>query len=247
MKKLVLFLALVATLVMLASCENYESKITPLDGTSLSTYSAMVDNVELMGLQTADGKHITEPLYCSNKVFHGTVEMTYPGTGSCLYAVFDAFGKEIFPGKKLYVTGVNNPDSLSYLRLGTDDGDYLYFPDMKNKPLIGPMRGRETSVDSCGIYYRYGEKLYGFVNFSNIDILEAPADHVYTYKVGDRGFVIAEHGKRGQQSYKKYELETGKFIGTTLNSNDRALLAKAEANRRASNLMISKTPTPESK
>ncbi len=214
MKKLVLFLAVVAALCMLASCEKYESKITPLDGTSLSTYSAMVDNVELMGLQTADGKHITEPLFSSCEVNGGIVKATYAGE-QFQQALYDVDGKVI--QEKGYVQYVSRPDELSYYKLSGKGDDYLYFPAKRAK--VGPVRGTVINVDSMFIEYRV-DKLYGLLTYESVDVLDELASRIY---IGP-DFAIARCG----DTYKKYDM-TGKFLGTKLSQSDINFIKEANA------------------
>ena len=214
MKKLVLFLALVATLVMLASCgKKYESKDVPLDGTSLSTYSAMVDNTECMGLKAADGTPITEPEFSSCEVDKGVVKAVYSGE---MYqcALYDLDGSMLL--KKGFVHFVPRDGGLSYYMMSEvpekesdkKSDDYLYFPSLHKK--VGPVRGTVVNVDSCFIEYRV-DNLYGLLTFEGVEVFDELAKRVYF----SPDFVFAQCGN----TYKKYDTR-GKFLGTKLSQSD---------------------------
>lgn len=219
MKKLVLFLAVVATLVMLASCEKkYESKVNSVESfPKVMTYTAQGENgTEYLGFMSADGNKTTkaEFLTYEPKPEHQVIRASYAGDG-ILCALIDNTGNIITDSA--YVSLVADADMPYYKfsRVG-DAGSYIYLPNLRRK--VGPIEGLILGVDSCIVRYRV-DKLYGVMTLDNVDILEGNlADRLYT----DKNLIIARYGK----TYKRYDM-TGKFLGTKLSSADIDLINSA--------------------
>ena len=218
MKKLVLFLAVVAALVLVASCNNeYKSTVTDVEGFSgLQSYTALgEDGTEYVGFMSAAGDTLTKAEFATYepKPEHRLIFAKYPNEGYLCALISDS-GTVV--EDSAYVTLVSG--SSPYYKISSVRGNnYVYLIDSQKK--VGPIEGLILGVDSCIVRYRV-DKLYGVMTLDNVDILEGNlADRLYT----DKNLIIARYGGK---TYKKYDM-TGKFLGTKLSSADIDLINSA--------------------
>lgn len=133
-KNLLITLSLVIAAIM-ASCNSFTSKVTPIDGTDLAFYTAQDANKAIVyGVKTTDvnaPKEIIPATYSNIKYVEGTF---VTARADSTLGLLGTDGKPIIAGDFASITKetADPPAKVSYLKISTKDGkDYVYHPNWK--------------------------------------------------------------------------------------------------------------------
>ena len=230
-KNVVATLVALVCVLMVASCD-YKSKIEEIKGSDgFATFSQMVGDQELLGVQDASGNQLTEACFDRVEYESGLFVCRYPNDEG--YNLLDRSGRNLFPdlGKMRYCTySMNVTDSLCHFVMGGKDGCYWFFPAMGNK-VTGPQKSMFLYPLEQVIVYKKDGKM-GLLSYDNEEIgpmgtqlVLASRSVVQNVKNGKKTVrqvvevPVVYVGEKDSDDWQKFSRLTGESLGKVDNTD----------------------------
>ena len=220
MKKIILAIMAVA----IVACNKYTPKVAPIEGTNLSTYTGMVGQMELKGIQHSDGAPVTRPDYYRIAYEGGYVIAETPDNESIL---FTSKGERLFANLRMKSCSFipNVVDTLDRFIITTKDGDYWFFPKMKMGKTVGPHKNMSLYPLEEVIVFK-DNRLPGILSYDG-KVIGVTGEWLVLAEITNRKSAIPVLYVKNGQDWKKFNRKTGADMGE-IDNNDIALINSSE-------------------